>query len=134
MQRLREGHAEEHRRERQAAYYELITAMERVKQLSYGLLGPVDLDAYREVNSALGNAHTNVTFLGDASIFEPLEEMQAIFGTLTGLVAEADSSNSLGRRLQDSFDGIREQWEEKEAQLIVAMKMDITNARRAEQS
>jgi hypothetical protein len=70
MHRLQETHAEEHRRERQAAYFALIAEMEQIRQLAYGLLGPVTIERFRELNSELGKAYTQVLFLGEESVID----------------------------------------------------------------
>jgi hypothetical protein len=132
MHRLQETHAEEHRRERQAAYFALIAEMEQIRQLAYGLLGPVTIERFRELNSELGKAYTQVLFLGEESVIDPLEKMAVTFAQLTDLVLEADQALPFDKRLQDAFVETLGTWNEREAQLISAMKTDIKNARREE--
>ena len=133
MERLRESHAEEYRRERQETYHAFIDVLQRVRQLAIGLTGPATDEAYLEIVSQFATAHMNVAFLGEKSVFEPMDQMLEIFQEFTTLVSEDKDSESLQKKLSGAFAQMVDRWNEGEGDLRNAMKYDITRARQAEE-
>jgi len=131
MDRLRETHAEEHRKERQAAYRETLVQIEKLRQLAHGMFGPPTEESYAETVAEFGSAHTNIAFIGSDEVVHAMNEMVAVV-TRFSVVATEEGSEHLFERLEGAFQQCVEEWNATELSLIDAMKADVAAARRAE--
>jgi hypothetical protein len=132
MQRLRASQTEEHRRERQNIYRDLITAIDTLGMFVEGWGEEQTREAYNALTREYTHAHTSMLLLGDEDVVSALRPVNLALSEFGERFEQTDPSKPLSERLQIAYQPVMKKIVEGEGRLINAMKDDIAAALRAE--